>query len=382
MILVNSLNSKSQSPPTDNRLVPPAAAGDPLPPAEGNTASSSAPRSVERRESNRFHTAKKLIRSLRPGSHGWADVTSSSNGEGGFAAGEDSLGNRLKNKGKQTPSDKVDSDESSFRSLDRGDPRYLSEGKGARRRRSRWQSEKELRPTNSVTLQHPKSSGDLERRPPTSSASASTLPSLHHSYLNVLISEDSSAGAGAGAAEVEEGHSDRIYQNLPSQPSTLPARGGRHNRVPSDEGRMESKKSSRSNGRSPADPVCPASSTCDSNDSSSSPVSSSSDEPYQRLLIDKEGGGARLERGKERRSFRKLTKDSGYETSNYAESDYVNMDNLSDIQSRESQQPKMRSRGRGKIRLIREATPAPSPDFQEVDFLEVFLLEGSKESRW
>ncbi|CAG0896070.1 unnamed protein product [Darwinula stevensoni] len=184
-------------------------------------------REVERRESTRFQSAKNLLKSLRPGHHGWADVTTSpypDESQNIRPTSEDSLANH-------------------YPTLDRRDPHYHSEGKGMKKRKP-WTSEKELRTLPS-------------RAEPTSCNIKSSAPK------DSISMTDRSQSFQERKRRSSFSSDENVYENMEEQNRN--AQG------------------------------------------------------LDQLV--------RMDRERERRSFRKLTKDSGYET-NYAESDYANLESL------------------------------------------------------
>jgi hypothetical protein len=200
---------------------------------------------LERRESSRLQAAKHLLlRSLRPGHSGWAQVSAPQQSpESNNSSAADSSG------------------------LDRKNPHYHSEGKGLRSKRKAWVSERELS-TAPSTITGNKKGADR------SQSFNSKKGGQRRLSLDDCEQVETCPNGGTN-------NSESIYENITPK-------------------KMNSKKGSNS---------APA---------SANNRRSNAEAINELVKMDRERG---------RRSFRKLTKDSGYET-NYAESDYANLESL------------------------------------------------------
>lgn len=232
----------------------------------------------ERRESGRFPSAARLLRSL----------ARSRDDDGGGARARDASEPRLS----------------------RANPHYHSEGKGLKKKNN-WTSEREL--NNSVSPTHKERSHSFCEK---------TNTKRRYSYHdNKMLREEARARL------------DRQDDSSPQLESSSP--GSASDRSPTSSASIPTPTTTASpQSPSPED-------TCE-NIYENLPAHISKDE----LIVNggdagvsheaSEGGTTEaqtrpLERGeRERRSVRKLTKDSGYETSPYSESDYANIDLYSD----------------------------------------------------
>ncbi|KAK8402212.1 hypothetical protein O3P69_001367 [Scylla paramamosain] len=268
----------------------------------------------ERRESGRFPSAARLLRSLG---------RSNRDDSGSGAQGRDSDAR-----------------------LSRANPSYHSEGKGLKKKNN-WTSERELNHSLSPT-QKERSHSFCEK-----SNSASKRRYSYHD--NKTLREESrgrlerqESNQGGSSTLASPAHS--LDQSQPptstplsSQPHQPPICTSATTPPPCTPSPAASSSSSPSSSSSSSTtPTLPKSVSSQP----PSPIDNSPTEniyenlPPRKVKSDTansdgggEGGHGRvLERGeRERRSSRKLTKDSGYETSPYSESDYANIDLYSEV---------------------------------------------------
>lgn len=240
---------------------------------------------LERRESSRLQAAKQLIlRSLRPGHTGWAEVSSSSS----------SSANNSSSPGASAEPSKANATTTGSQPsllLDRNNQLYHSEGKGLKAKRKAWASSTAL--SNSATK--PSSEG-ANKKSKEDAKKGARNPSVRR-RLSLGDGDDMSAVSTAPAGLDEE----VVYENLPSLRRAV----------------------STAVSSNPCDQTIYSDSNyVDLNQASAALPSMLT---LSRGSIKDGAAGT----GRERRSFRKLTKDSGYETSNY--SDYANLDSLGRI---------------------------------------------------
>ena len=254
----------------------------------------------ERRESGRFPSAARLLRSL--GRNRDDDSDSRVNHDSSVL---------------KTPSgtdnDPIDPN------LSRSNPHYHSEGKGLRKKNN-WTSERELQTNN---LQKERSHSFCEK----------TEAKRRYSYHENKVLRDEAR------ARIDSATNDnvRIIENngiisaktLSNSNSPSPSRQSNYanniiNNNPPTENLYENVGAKRTTN--------PTTNNSNNSDNSNIEINSVNIEQNNESSSREESpeSAENLERDRERRSVRKLTKDSGYETSQYSEGDYANIDLYSD----------------------------------------------------